>query len=58
MNPVAINGAGYLGLIAASSVTRAAAVARRLNHLWSAGTTYQGAHGVPVWLSMLSNARW
>lgn len=45
-------------MIASSAVTRTAAVARRLNHLWSAGTTYHGAHLVLVWLSMASKARW
>ena len=52
------SGTGYPGLIASSAVTRTAAVARRLNHLWSAGTTYHGAHFVLVWLSMASKARW
>src|SRR5271170_2116917 len=50
--------AGYFGLIASSAVTRTAAVASRVNHLWSAGTTYHGAHLVLVWLSMSSKARW
>ena len=30
---------------------------QRVNHLWSAGTTYQGAHGVLVLVSILSKAR-
>jgi hypothetical protein len=33
-------------------------VASRLNHLWSAGTTYHGAQVVLIWLSMASKARW
>jgi hypothetical protein len=45
-------------LIASSAVTRTAAVAKRLNHLWSVGRTYHGAHPVLVWLSMASKARW
>ena len=52
------SGAGYLGLIASSAVTRSAAVASRANHLWSACTTYHGAHGVLVWLSIVAKARW
>ncbi len=36
--------AGYLGLIALSVAATTAAVASRVNHLWSSGTTYQGAH--------------
>src|SRR5260370_11383627 len=49
--------AGYPGLMAVSACTTTAAVARRVNHLWSARTTYQGAHCLLVQLSVLSNAR-
>ena len=39
---------GYLRFSFCISVTIAPATTRRVNHLWSAGTTYQGAQGVLV----------
>ena len=35
-----------------------AAAQTRVNHLWSAGSTYQGADSVLVWLSISEYARW
>src|SRR5262249_3370682 len=39
---------GYASLSFSSSATIAAATTSRVNHLWSAGTTYHGAQGVLV----------
>jgi hypothetical protein len=44
-------------LIALSFRTTTAAVTRWLNHLWSPGTMYHGAHGVLVADSMSVKAR-
>src|SRR6185437_13724015 len=40
---------GNFRFSASSAVTITEPITTRANHLWSAGTTYQGAAGVEVW---------
>src|SRR5207302_8215425 len=49
---------GYLGSISSRALAITAAATIRVNHLWSAGITYQGAHLVLVLLSICENADW
>jgi len=49
---------GYRGSISTRALAITAAATSRVNHLLSAGITYQGAHFVLVLLSTYENADW
>src|SRR5512140_1048233 len=47
---------GYASLIDFRLLAITSAMTMRVNHLWSAGTIYQGAHSVLVWFTISSYA--